>query len=164
VSVPARDRTAAESGSRVTAGIDQAALPAALLAVSIQFTGEPGPWVPLNSVVGLILEIVVAAYAEPRRGRRWWRLELQPLAVAVIAAVSVALALSWPAQTWIVARYAPTATDDELGDITTAYLFPVVIVIGGALVYWRIVRSLCRAVPPRARKRRRTPALRRGSS
>jgi hypothetical protein len=127
-------------------GIDQAALLAALLAVFFQVTGAPGPWGPVNTAFGLILALFIAAYAEPSLERRFARIHLQALAVAVGAAASACLVFAWPAQETVVRYYAtraqPNVPDYRLGDYTTYYVFPVVLLATSPLLYIAIVRKL----------------------
>jgi hypothetical protein len=127
-------------------GIDQAALLAALLTVFFQVTGEPGPWGPVNTVFGLILILFIAAYAEPSLTRRFARIHLQALAVAVGAAAGACLVFAWPAQETVVRYYAAISqtsiSDDRLGDYTTYYVFPVVLLVTSSLLYIAIVRRL----------------------
>lgn len=129
-------------------GIDQAALLAALLAVFFQLTGEPGPWSPVNTGLGLILLLIIASYAQPTRGRRWGPLYLQVLSVAVGAALSLCLVVAWPAQQSVVdglARATGSSVDgDDLGDYTTWYVFPVVLILGS----WAIYRFILRKISP----------------
>jgi hypothetical protein len=130
-------------------GIDQAALLVALLAVFFQVTNEPGPWSPINTAFGLILLLMIAAYAQPSLRRRVGPVYLPVLATAVGAGVSLCLVAAWPAQQTVVYGIAwatgfSTAGDD-LGDYTTWYAFPIVLVVGTWIVYRFALRKLTAA-------------------
>jgi hypothetical protein len=132
-----------------TTSIDQAALLVALLAVFFQVTDEPGPWGPVNLVFGAVLLLMIAAYAQPSLHRRVGPVYLQVLAVAVGAALGLCLLIAWPAQETVVkaialARGASVAGDD-LGDDTTNFVFPIVLLLGSWSIYQFTVRRLMRA-------------------
>jgi hypothetical protein len=128
---------------RQTRDIDQAALILALLVAGWQIADQSGPWGVVNTPIGLVLLLVIGAYSNPTLDRKFLRIYLQVAAVAVGGSFAICMALAFPAQALIylitVKWCGWQVSGDQLGDYTTNFAFPVILLFAVPFIYRRIL-------------------------
>lgn len=84
-------------GTPSARNVDQAALLGVALAATVSISAAEGPWEPIETVVGLVLISVVAAYYDFSTSLREWSWA-RSAALASVIALCWCLTVAWPLQ------------------------------------------------------------------